>query len=254
MLRVGNAYIDPNEYADAFVFPIAITMMLALRSNWLIVKLCGIGLVGAMTTAMVLSGSREGLVCLVLLAFYYIWRSRYRLQLALASAVVSLAVLPFTGTLFARFQTALSTGGQGRTSIWAVGLTAAKHYGLWGSGIGTFPDAYNRFYLSVAQIYTYGWNAPPHNLVLHFWVELGIIGLGILIWFFIANFTMLRAITKDHPLYDYRIMIEGGLIGVCTASFFVDTFNTKWVWLVFATATQLVYLASTYRRPPLEPA
>jgi O-antigen ligase len=249
VLRIGAFYIDPNDYADAFIFPIAIVMTLALRTRWLALKLGGAAILACMTAAMVMSGSRESLIALVVLIAYYAWRSRYRLQMLILSLVISVAAMPFAATLMTRFQSSLSTGGQGRTSIWAVGLTAVKHYGLVGSGIGSFPEVYNRFYLSVAQIYSFGWSAPPHNLLLHFWVELGIVGVALAIWIFVENFRMLRTIGRTHPLYDYRIMIEGGLIGVCTSSFFIDTFNAKWAWLVLATAAQLVYVASTYRRP-----
>lgn len=248
VLRIGNVYIDPNDYADAFVFPIAIATIFALRSNWLVVKIAGFTAVACMTMAMVMSGSRESLVSLGVLMLYFLWRSRYRLQLLASWMVIVIAVAPSSSTLWTRFQTALATGGQGRTSIWAVGIAAVKHYGLFGSGIGTFPDAYNQFFLRIPQIYSYGWNAPPHNLVLHFWVELGIIGLALVVWFIVANFTMLQKIGRNHPLYDYRLMIEGGLISVCVASFFIDTLNAKWVWLVFGTVAQLVYLASVRSR------
>lgn len=248
ILKMGDNEVDPNDYADAFVFPIAIATMLTLRSRRFFSKLAGLAAVGSMTAAMLMAGSREALLTIVAVFAYYFWRSRYRAQLAGLGLVVAIAVMPLTPTLIDRFQLAISTGGAGRTSIWGVGLAAAKHYALLGSGIGTFPDVYNQFYLSVPQIHPYGWNGPPHNVILHFLVELGVIGLAAVVFFFVTNFTMLRAIAKDHPLFDYRIVMEAGLLSVCSASLFIDTLNLKWVWVVFSMIAQLVFLAATFRR------
>ena len=248
VLSLGNLTIDPNEYADALIFPFAIASMLALGSRYLSLKLLGFAAASVMVAAVLVSASREAVIGLGLVAVYYLWRSRYRVQVFALLLLTGIAAGPFSGTLLARLQHAAATGGAGRTSIWAVGETAIKHYGLFGSGMGTFPIVYDQFYLSIPQIHSFGWNAPPHNVLLQFFVELGIIGLALYLWFIVANFTMLRTITRNHPLYDYRLIVEGGLIAVCATSLFIGSFNEKWVWLVFATAAQLVFLASTYRR------
>ncbi|MGB6985467.1 MAG: O-antigen ligase family protein [Candidatus Aquilonibacter sp.] len=248
VLSLGNLTIDPNEYADALIFPFAIASMLALGSHYLSLKLLGFAAASVMVAAVIVSASREAVIGLGLVALYYLWRSRYRVQVFALLLVAAIAAGPFSATLFARLQHAAATGGAGRTSIWAVGVTAIKHYGIFGSGMGTFPIVYDQFYLSIPQIHSFGWSAPPHNVLLQFFVELGIIGLGLYLWFIAANFTMLRAITRDHPLYDYRLIVESGLIAVTATSLFIGSFNEKWVWLVFATAAQLVFLASTYRR------
>jgi O-antigen ligase len=247
-LAFGSHYIDPNEYGDALVFPIAIVTMFTLRTRAVSLKLLGIFVLCMMGAALALSASREATLALLVVLFYYLWRSRYRLQLLGILGAMILAMLPSFPRITGRFQDAFSTGGAGRTSIWAVGIQAVKHFGIFGSGIGTFPEAYNRFYLSTPQTYLYGWSAPPHNVLLQYWVELGIVGLALIVWFVIASFVMLRVIPRDHPLYDYRIMVEAGLIGLCVTAIFIDSSNAKWAWMIFATAAQLAYLASTYRR------
>jgi O-antigen ligase len=247
-ITVGSRAIDPNEYGDSLVFPIAIALMLAFRSRYLTLKLLYYGVAGAMVTAIALSASREAVIALLVIVAYYLWRSRHRVQLLAVTLAMASMLAPFFQTLLNRFQDALSTGGAGRTSIWSVGLVAAKHYGLIGAGIGNFPVAYDRFYLFVPQTYLYGWSAPPHNVPLRFFVELGVVGLALIVLFVAAHFLMLRSIPRDHPLHDYRIMMEAGLLGICTAALFIDSFHSKWTWLVFATSAQLVYLASTYKK------
>ncbi len=253
IVSFGNVSVDPNEYADAILFPLAIVMMLSLRSRYVIAKIAGLLASFTMVAAILVTGSREALVGLIIVALYYVIRSRYRGQLSIVLAVLATVSTPFTATLMARFQKALATGGAGRTSIWSVGLRAAKHYWMYGAGIGNFPTAYNQFYVSTAHGHLYGWNAPPHNVMLQFFVELGVVGLALFVAFIVANFLMLRAIPPDHPLYDYRIIVEGGLIAICATSVFIGSFNDKWGWLVFATAAQLTYVASTYRRVPAKP-
>jgi O-Antigen ligase len=248
LMTLGTHSIDPNEYADSLIFPVAIALMLAFRSRFLSLKLIYYGIVGAMVTAIAVSASREAAIALLVLIAYFLWRSRHRVQLLAVTLGMAFAVAPFFQSLLDRFQTALSTGGAGRTSIWSVGLVAGKHYGLIGAGIGNFSIAYDRFYIMVPQTYLYGWSAPPHNVPLRYFVELGVVGFALIVSFVAAHFIMLRSIPRDHPLHDYRIVMEGGLIGICTAALFIDSFHSKWTWLVFATTAQLVYLASSYKK------
>lgn len=254
ILAMGNHYIDPNEFADSMIFPLTVALMLGLRSGYLTLKLLFAAAAGAMLMAIVLSGSREAILTFVAIIAYYAWRSRYRLQVLVFTMLMALIAAPFFGSLSNRFQTALTTGGAGRTSIWSVGFEAAKHYGIFGSGIGSFPLVYNRFYLSVPQTYLYGWSAPAHNVLLRHLVELGVIGLALLVLFIAAHFVILRTIQRDHPLYDFRIMMEVSLIGICISSLFIDAFHGKWTWLVFATTVQLVNLAASHKRATWNPS
>ena len=72
--------------------------------------------------------------------------------------------------------------------------------------------------------------------------------MALIVWFFIANFTMLRDIDRDHPLHDYRVMVEAALVGIIVVSLFIDLFSYKYAWLVFASAAQVAYLGTTVRR------
>jgi hypothetical protein len=247
-LKLGDAEIDANHFANAFLFPIAVTIASFLRTRWAALKaLCAIG-IGLMVTAIVMSGSREALLAVGIMLAYFLWRGRDRIQLLVLSGVCALGVTPFAGMIVARFGLLFQNKQEGRASIWAVGKEALKHYWSVGSGLGTFPHVYDRFYLAVAQFRPDGWTRPPHNLILHYSVELGVVGIALIAWFVIAHFTMLRGIDRDHPLYDYRVMAEAGLVGIVTVSFFIDLFTYKYAWLVFASAAQVAYLASTFRQ------
>ena len=247
-LKLGNSEIDQNHFANAFLFPIAVLITGLLRTRWLSIKgLCAAG-IGLMVAAMLLSGSREALIALSVMMLYFLWRGRDRVQLLALTALCAIFAAPFANVVFGRFANFVQNGPQGRTSIWAVGWEAIKHYGLTGSGLGTFPEVYDRFYLAVAQLHPDGWARPPHDLLIHYTVELGIVGIALIVWFYAAHFTMLRSIGRGHPFYDYRVMAEAGLIGIAIVSCFIDLLTYKYAWLVFAAAAQVAYLATTVRR------
>lgn len=234
IIHVGQYDIDPNHFSDALIFPAAILGMWCLRTRSLLVRVAAIPGLGLLTIAILLSGSREGLTALLLIAAYYFWRSRYRLKLAMALAGVGLLAATVQTSVFLRFASALETGGSGRTSIWAVALEAAKHHPLQGYGIGNFTQAFNLFYLTTHQPYPYGWDSPAHNLVLHYLVETGLIGLALIAAFFWAQFRSLRGIGRDSEFYDYRIVMEATLIATVSVSMAIDLFQYKYAWLTFA--------------------
>lgn len=247
-LKLGSSEIDQNHFANAFLFPIAILIATLLRTRWLTLKAaCALG-IGLMVTAILMSGSREAVLAVVIMIAYFLWRGRERMQLLLFTAICAIATAPFTALMAGRFARIFSHTEEGRAAIWSVGAAAVKHYWLFGSGLGTFPDVYDRFYLAVAQLKPDGWTRPPHDLILHYSVELGIIGMALIVWFWASHFFMLRGIERDHPLYDDRVMVEAGLIGIVVVSFFIDLFTYKYAWLALASVAQVAYLGTTMRR------
>lgn len=239
VVQIGDNFIDPNHFSDALLFPVAIVTMWALRTRRLLVRLGSVAALALLVVAIMFSGSREGLTALVVIAAYYLWRSRYRVRLAIAIAAVAVVAASVQSSVFARFSSALETGGSGRTSIWAVALEAAKHRLFQGYGIGNFTEAFNLFYLDVHQPYPYGWNSPAHNLIVHYIVELGLVGVILIGAFLWAQFRSLRDVEPDSQLYDYRIVMEAVLLAIVTVSMTIDLFQYKYAWLAFAMAALL---------------
>lgn len=219
--------IDPNVFADSLLLPCAALIMMMLRGGILNRMVYG-GLLAVVVLALVMSSSREAAVALVAILVYYAIRSRHRLSLCFVGVGLLLVAVNAPSSLWARF----ALGSQ-RGSIWSVGFEAFKHNWLTGYGIGTFIDAYDRFYLSVSQLYSNGWSSPPHNLAVHYSVELGIVGLGLIGWFFVAQFRSLRKIDRKNPLFEYRLIAEASLLSIVCVSMFIDLFTFKYAWLVF---------------------
>lgn len=231
--------IDPNHFAGALLFPAAILMLWALRARNLAMKLFGFACFGLVALAILLSGSRGGFVSLGLMLAYFLVRSRYRVQLGALALVLASTLAGAQTSIWTRFAHALETGGSGRTSIWSVGAEAAKHRPIEGFGIGNFQQAYDLFYLNVHQSYPYGFSSPAHNIVLHYLVELGIVGLALIAWFFVAQFRSLRHIERSDSFYEYRIALEGTLIAMLAMSLTLDLFTYKYAWLAFAAVALL---------------
>jgi exopolysaccharide production protein ExoQ len=245
IIQTGTSQIDPNHFADSLLFPIAIMMMWALRSRNLLVKLACVSGVIVLVMAILLAGSREGIVAIALIMAYYVWRSRYRLQVLIAGLVIGSGVMTSPTSVWLRFTEAAQTGGSGRTSIWGVGFEAAKHRLLQGYGIGNFTHAFDMFYLAIPAIDAYGWDSPAHNLILHYLVELGIVGLALIALLFVAQFRSLREIDRSSDLYDYRVALEASLLAILTVSMTIDLFTYKYAWWVFTMVALLSKLAET---------
>ncbi len=233
VLHTDSATIDPNQFSDALLCPAALITMWGLRSRSMLIKAIAFGGLSVLAVGIVVSGSREALLALGLVMAYLAFRSRYRAQLLLPFAALCVALMSTQSSIWDRFSKIFSTGGAGRADIWRVGFEAAKHQPIQGYGIGNFQDAYDIFYLRIHQTYPYGFSSPAHNLVLHYVVELGIIGFAIMIAWFWLKVKVLQQIRPENEWYDYRIALEAAFLGILTVSLTIDLFYYKYAWVVF---------------------
>jgi O-antigen ligase len=123
--------------------------------------------------------------------------------------------------------------GSGRTLIWHVGLQALKAAWLFGTGIGSFPETYARNFLAAYQPVSQGWHRPAHNVVLGIAVELGIVGLGLLLVAWFRSIRQLRVIPRDSAYYSIRVALEATLLGLFAQALFIDPMWIKYYWLAF---------------------
>lgn len=255
VITVGQSAIDPNQFADSLLFPFCIAGMWALRARRFVQLAACAAVLVLLVTAVMLSGSREGFLGLVLIAGYYALRSRYRFRLAVTATCATLAASGLQSSMFVRLATAFQTGGSGRTSVWAVALEAAKHRPIQGYGIGAFQTVYDWFYLNTYQPYTNGWDSPAHNIVAHYLVETGVVGLALIVAFFWSQFRSLRVVEAGDVLYDDRIIMEAALLAIAFVSLSIDLFYYKYAWLVFFMLALMRNAALTRQeRAPIVPA
>ena len=233
-IRSGNNVVDPNHYAASLLVPIGLLTMSLLQPHRLLVKLGLLLPLAAMVAAIYASGSRGALLALALMYGYYFVRSRYRVTLAIVAASIALVSVPFMTDLAARLAIAASSGGAGRLDIWAVAWGAFKAHWLIGAGLANFSLAYDQAFIHVPQAVFEHWHRAPHNLIVSSSVELGVIGLALMLWAWGRQAQSLaELVDSGHPLFDVRIALEGALLGLFVSSMFLDIMYRKYVWLAF---------------------
>ncbi|MBV8363403.1 MAG: O-antigen ligase family protein [Candidatus Eremiobacteraeota bacterium] len=245
-IRFGeNAAIDVNHFANALLLPIAALLVVALNERRIVRKVVFGGGLAIMLSALYQTQSREALLGLAAMLVYLIFVSRKRLQLLFVT-VLGLLFIAFDPAMWQRFAEASSTGGAGRTSIWGVGIEAFKSHWAFGSGAGSFLNAYDQAYVNVFQRFSVGWDRDPHNLLIHYSVELGIIGVLLVVACWVTQFRMLSGIARGSPLSEVRAVAIAALIGLSITAMFIDLFTYKYVWLLFAFIAQLRALARAH--------
>jgi O-antigen ligase len=105
---------------------------------------------------------------------WLLWGLAGGTPLLLAGAVLALRV--------ERFRSLLAPDGTAflRLRLWQSALEMVRDHPLWGIGLDQFLYLYPRY------MHPDAWREPnlshPHNLILDFWLRLGILGLVALVW------------------------------------------------------------------------
>jgi O-antigen ligase len=235
--RFGNDLLDPNLEAVALTLPLVVALSRAFAGgaqldtrrrlvNGVAVLLILLGIV--------MTASRTGLiaagVATITLAIFGTPTSRGRL-LAFAAVAVTTASLVFVYHPFGIAQRTFEsvTSPSGRTDIWRVGLTACSDYCSLGSGWGTFPIIYARTHATVseARVLVGGGDYQPHNLWLLAAVEIGVLGLLVLLCALAAS-----AIEAWQIRVERRGVALGALAGLVSALSFLSSMEFKFFWMV----------------------
>jgi exopolysaccharide production protein ExoQ len=247
MINVANRTIDPNHFANSMLAPLAIALVGLLNSRKVSHALFSAAAIVILTAGILMSVSREALLACVVIAATLVWFSRRRL-LGLLIGIPVLAAVPLVfPAVAARMADAASSGGAGRTGIWHIGFLAWKAHPVIGWGAGGALDAFDKYYLNVYQLYTTGWTRPPHNTPLHAAIELGLVGLSLMLLGYLSMFRLFKGIRRGDRLYDVRVALTASLLALGFCSLFIDLANYKYVWLVFGTIAQMASVARMQR-------
>jgi O-antigen ligase len=249
--RFGNDLLGANNQA-ASLLPLAIAMHRALarvgRSR---------PVYGAVTLLLlfgvVMTGSRSGLlatlVVLAVVVFLTTARRAAVFSVAGCAVVLLLAVLIFNPGGVGRRQLE-GTDSSGRSDIWAVGLHACSSYCLTGAGWGAFPRVYALEQASApdAKVIKRGTAWEPHNIYLLAVVEVGVLGLVLLLLglgLALVDAWRLPPTLRGPPV--------AALLGTVVTSVFLTNLEFKFFWavLVYIVASASVAAVSrTSAAPP----
>jgi len=250
VLRSGHITMDPNHYAAFFLIPMAFALSAFLIDRNLLRRLGYAATFAIMAAEISATGSRGGFLGAAILVLFLGIRSRRYVATAVTIAG-GLAISFAIPNVWQRFADKTQGDNSGRNEIWSTGLRAFHDYWMFGSGFGTFADAYDKYLLLSNQKEFQGWYRPAHNLIVSIAVELGVFGLVVLGFTIWNTLRQTRAIPREHPLFSYRIAVEGMLVALLLMSLTVDLLWYKYFWLALTLNVLLanVYAPRAFRTP-----
>lgn len=242
----GDIMIDPNDLAASLLLPWCIALSAALFSRRLLPRLAAAASIPFITFGIFLTGSRGGATGLLIALLWFAWRTGQRVKLLIVGAL-ALSLSAFFPNVWYRFlnDPSHAESGSGRTDIWATGLHLAKDHWLIGSGIGTFPDMYDKSLTAVYQVVFQGFDRPSHSLLIGTLVELGLVGVVLVISAWYLTFRQLEVVQPSSPRHWVRVALEAGLAGLFWEAMFIDVFFLKYYWLAYS----IVLVLSNVEQP-----
>ncbi len=159
--------------------------------------------------------------------------------LVLALVLITLQIPGIAALVNERTDTALSSGGAGRTDIWTVGLSIIESAPVTGVGLSNFAIANTPELLRASSVQTTDpeslANLEAHNLVISTLGELGIVGF-VLLAVFLVPLVVRRGWGPDADF------VQAGLASLVIIAMFQDMLARKELWLLIGMAAGLAYL------------
>ncbi|HUY97011.1 MAG TPA: O-antigen ligase family protein [Verrucomicrobiae bacterium] len=176
-------YDSPNAIPLYLVPLDAIALALLLFSDdWRERLACGLFLV-VTAAAVLLSFSRAGWIALAAVVVFVALFTAYRWQTVLAVVGVAIVAVVSSPGVRQRILVEFSVGSRHnsastRIELWRSTLNLLRHHPLTGSGLAGFKQALLPYQVKgyvTGSIY-------PHDIILNFWVETGLLGLIAFAW------------------------------------------------------------------------
>ena len=238
-LSQGKIHVDPNHYAAFFIIPAALVAARFLTDRRATVRFASAIALALFAVNVFFSGSRGGFVGMAFVLLYLGVRTRKYLTMALLAAV-GLAISFAIPNVWQRFADPTQGDNSGRNDIWVVGLHAFPHYWLAGAGFATYDQVYNDFLMQSYQRMFAGWNRPSHNLIVGTAVELGVVGLGLVLVAWWSSIRQTWTVPPRHPLAPIAYGAEAACAGLFVCALTIDMLWYKYLWV----ALMLVVMTS----------
>jgi O-antigen ligase len=263
--RFGGAVGNPNELASSLVPALALggfALMSGRSRNARI--LLGVSL-AATTYALLLTGSRGGLVALaVSLVVAVVAGGVFRPRIfAVLFVVVGIGITyygfiapPVSKDRLAEFT---AEGGTGRIDLWTVSALVAADRPALGVGAGNFPVVESRYAAETVNLpavrFIVDTPKVAHSTYLGLQAELGVVGLGaFLLIVVLALVSATRAIRTasaagDRELEYFARGVLVALVGLLVAAAFGSLEYHKQLWLLLGFATAMAAVTARSGRP-----
>ena len=246
--RFAGLFNDPNYYSNFSIIPIMVSLFLFTKEEKLRYKIIFFVLISMSLGFLVWTGSRSGWLGMIGAIFVFLFfeykangfkKLRWLFPTILLALCVGMFLIPATGqkqtrqraqTLFSQENTnpnkksntipylSTLTKEQDRGAIWKQSLLFLKK-----NSIGYGPS-----YNNIIDIENNG----PHRAVHNFMLESVLLGGIPLIFLFVFIFKkekMLNCIIKPKNYF-----LLSAILGVFISCFFLDSFESRWVWIIVA--------------------
>lgn len=241
--RLTAASFHPNDLAMVLSLAIPLAGHLAFRGNsGISVKVMNFVMVPLSIFAALMTGSRSGLVAVIIGAGYVLTlilrsvppaRSVFLVLVLLFPALLLPAVADRLVERLLGTGEALTTGLNGRTEIWTDALVIFNERPLIGIGAGAFED-----HTIAVQ--------PPHNIFVSYGAELGVVGILLLSTLLVV--VLVKALEAPPEM---RVLWLVVLMAWGANAVFHNIEHRKQTWLIFAlvaVASELPELATLNER------
>jgi O-antigen ligase len=220
---------NPNTLGRVLVLPLAIAIAGSIGLRRSLQRAIAMGCVALIGVGIYISMSRAAVLAMVVVIAVLLYRLRARWQIV-GAMVVLLALATVMPAQFYERTGALATGedttGSGRTEIWQIGLRGVEQFGLFGAGLNNFHQVYKLHVISPKGV-------GAHNTFLMVWVDLGIIGLILMLAALGSHFVAAWRARKTGQGGVVLTALEAGSFGMLTSVMFGDMLWTKVFWLVW---------------------
>jgi O-antigen ligase len=205
------------------------------------------GLVGVIGASILATMSRGAIAAVATVFIVLLWRFGAKRRVLLPLVIMGGIVMSMPD-ISKRFMQ--SDRGAGRFDIWHVGLSAFRHYALFGAGQDCFPDAFNQ-YVRTAPNFV-GFSRAPHNIYLGTGVELGLVGLVLLLGAIVRHFLLAAKGSRAVPDEALRLQLvsyQAALCGLLVCGFFLDILWDEYFWLTLMLMVMTVHSRKTTWEP-----
>ncbi len=221
--RVYSTLENPNVLAEYLVFAIPIVLALLWSAKKYLQKVVYIGILAVLTICLVLTYSRGGWLGLVLAVIVFAaLKDRKFFIVIILIALLSPMFLPsVVETRIASIGSLEDSSNAFRVSIWIASARMIKDYWLTGVGLGL--SAFSRVYRDYMIAGTPALHS--HNLYLQVGIEMGIVGLLLLVWVCFAAFLRARCLVHFEQRHSF---ILAGIIAALAGHLLHGLFDYVW--------------------------
>jgi O-antigen ligase len=248
-LSMGDVESGLNKQGFDLLIPMAIGIGKMMEDK---TKLWRKGVFGLMVVvcifAVIITGSRGNLSAvlgMVLVCIVSVKGLKNKILISGLFVLATALIIPFIPPfVIDRIQEAISSHASGRSDIWFVGWKSLEKYWFFGAGLDNFTKAYTEF-IAYTPVFI-GVDRASHNIFVGLLVELGLVGISIML---VAMITHYRAIRTELLQSDNdRLMLYAAFWGIIISGLSQDILWYKSFWLLWILIVMHKYVMRPQRR------